>query len=113
MSIGLGHYMHGQACRPATSKTPLARKAGQLTYFFSASWIDPGIAEGQMEWVNGSIAAMRPVASPRSYINYLSSDREQDVRASYGESYERLARIKRQYDPTNFFHRNRNILPAG
>jgi FAD/FMN-containing dehydrogenase len=65
-----------------------------------------------MQWVNQSNAAMRPLSSKGTYINYLSSDNEQDVRASYEHSYDRLAQIKRRYDPGNFFHRNRNIRPA-
>ena len=31
------------------------------------------------------------------------------VRASYGANYERLAALKAQYDPTNFFRMNQNI----
>ena len=34
------------------------------------------------------------------------------VRASYGGNYERLARIKKRYDPSNLFHVNQNIEPA-
>ena len=33
------------------------------------------------------------------------------VRAAYGRNYERLAAIKRRYDPDNLFKVNHNILP--
>jgi len=92
--------------------TPLTRRRGQLTYFFSVSWVDRRIAETQMAWVNRSLNAMKSLVSKGTYINYLSSDNESDIKASYEQSYDRLARIKRKYDPTNFFHRNRNIRPG-
>jgi len=54
---------------------------------------------------------MRPYSSSATYIDYLSSNEPSDVRASYGQSYDKLVAIKRKYDPQNFFHLNRNIRP--
>jgi FAD/FMN-containing dehydrogenase len=34
------------------------------------------------------------------------------IRATYGKNYPRLAKIKKKYDPTNFFRVNQNIKPG-
>jgi FAD/FMN-containing dehydrogenase len=46
-------------------------------------------------------------------INHLNTeDRPERIRASYSGNYDKLAAIKRKYDPTNFFRLNANIQPA-
>ena len=54
---------------------------------------------------------MRPV-SRLAYVNYMGTSSADEVRAAYETNYERLARIKRRYDPANLFRANHNILPA-
>ena len=58
--------------------------------------------------------AMRPYAGGAgSYVNFIADAEDDRVKASYGaEKYARLARIKREWDPDNAFHRNVNIRPA-
>ena len=46
------------------------------------------------------------------YVNFLSADDSERVRSAYGPNYERLARVKRRYDPANLFRVNQNIKPT-
>ena len=47
-----------------------------------------------------------------AYANFLASATEEDVAAIYpAETYQRLAAVKRQYDPGNLFARNHNVRP--
>ena len=51
--------------------------------------------------------------APGRWLNYLGDDQGDDaVRGAYGPNYQRLAEIKRQYDPENVFRHNHNIPPA-
>jgi FAD/FMN-containing dehydrogenase len=62
------------------------------------------------------IALVRPWADTRTMVNFLAPEEattQREMRVIYGaELYDRLARIKRDYDPTNMFRVNHNIEPA-
>jgi len=45
-------------------------------------------------------------------VNMMMEEGEDRVRATYGSNYERLARVKAEYDPDNLFHVNQNIRPS-
>ncbi len=47
-----------------------------------------------------------------AYVNSLGDEGETRVREAYGSNYERLARLKKKYDPSNLFRLNQNIVPA-
>ena len=54
---------------------------------------------------------MKPFLVESSYGNYLSDEGDEMARAAYGANYERLAKLKTKYDPTNLFRMNHNIKP--
>lgn len=43
----------------------------------------------------------------------MMEEGQERVRATYGDNYQRLAKIKAKYDPGNVFHVNQNMKPAG
>jgi FAD/FMN-containing dehydrogenase len=78
-------------------------------------WEDPAEDAEQIAWARRTADAIRPASlSGAGYGNYASADETAArVRASFGTArFERLARVKRRYDPENTFRSNLNIPPA-
>jgi FAD/FMN-containing dehydrogenase len=73
---------------------------------------DPANAAAISEWAKAYSDAIRPYAMQGGYSNF-EMDVPDRVRGMYGGNYDRLARIKAQYDPENVFRVNQNIKPAG
>ena len=56
---------------------------------------------------------MQPHAAHSVYVNNLGAEGEDRVRAAYApEIYDRLVRLKDEYDPDNVFRLNQNIRPS-
>jgi FAD binding domain/Berberine and berberine like len=63
-------------------------------------------------WVAEFSAALNQGDSG-AYVNFVGDEGEARVRAAYpGATWDRLARIKAQYDPDNVFRLNQNVPPA-
>jgi hypothetical protein len=74
---------------------------------------DPANAEAITTWCKRYWDALHPYSSGGSYVNFMMDEGQDRIQATYRDNYERLAWIKKQYDPTNFFRVNQNIRPAG
>jgi hypothetical protein len=74
---------------------------------------DPGKAAALKKWGREYWEAVHPFNLGGAYVNFMMDDEiDGRVQASYGANYERLAAVKRKYDPGNFFRVNQNIRPA-
>ena len=66
-------------------------------------------------WAKSYWEAVQPFSkNGGGYVNFMMDDGdERRLKATYGENYERLAALKRKFDPKNFFSVNQNIKPKG
>jgi FAD/FMN-containing dehydrogenase len=74
---------------------------------------DPASAPAISQWTRDYWTELHPTSAGGAYVNFLMDEGDDRVRAAYGGNYERLAQVKRRYDPDNTFHVNQNIRPAG
>ena len=73
---------------------------------------DPANADAIRDWARSYSDALRPHTLGSGYVNFQMQETGERVRAMYGDNYDRLSRIKSQYDPQNVFRVNQNIAPA-
>ncbi|WP_119459065.1 FAD-binding oxidoreductase [Rhodospirillaceae bacterium SYSU D60014] len=71
-------------------------------------WDDPAEDQRCIAWAREFFNAAAPHATGGVYVNFITEDEER-VAAAYGGNYDRLADIKRRYDPENLFRLNQNI----
>lgn len=102
----------GAVARIAPTATAFPHRSAQYDFLPTAVWEDPAQTEKNVDWVRKLWAEMKPFSSGGEYVNNLGEDGHDRVRAAYGPNYARLAELKNQYDPTNFFHLNANIEPT-
>jgi FAD/FMN-containing dehydrogenase len=111
--IALWHQ-GGAISRVGVRETPLGRRDAPFLISFDGAWLDARDNERNIAWARNAWAAMQRHSSGGLYLNFagLGEEKEDLVRAGYGENYDRLVQIKTKYDPSNLFRVNNNIKPS-
>jgi FAD/FMN-containing dehydrogenase len=105
------HQMGGAMGRVAESASSFGERSMPFVLNAVTGWHDRGGDDAHVEWARKVIASASDASTGRAYTNFLG-DRNA-ARSSYGdETYDRLAELKAEYDPTNVFRLNQNIEPA-
>lgn len=102
----------GATERQAPDAMAYAHRDAKFVMNVHGRWDDPADDESCIGWARSFFNASAPYASGGVYVNFLTSDEADRVRSAYGSNYDRLAQIKRKYDPDNLFRTNQNIVPA-
>jgi FAD/FMN-containing dehydrogenase len=75
-------------------------------------WDTPADADAPRQWVKSGWERIEPLTDG-FYVNLGAGDESaRRIRGTYGGNFERLARLKRRYDPGNLFRLNANIPPS-
>jgi FAD/FMN-containing dehydrogenase len=115
MSVMLAYYLGGAYCEADPDATAFGgtREPQWVTFILAIAPDAEVLAADRAGWSRAMADALQPLAlDAGTSVNGMAEQDDRRVRAAYGKKYERLARIKADYDPGNVFHRNINIKPA-
>ncbi len=102
----------GATARPAVDATAYPHRDARYVMNVHGRWETPAEDAPGVKWAREFFAASAPFASAGVYVNFLTEEEGARVHSAYGVNYDRLARVKRQYDPENLFRTNWNVVPA-
>lgn len=102
----------GAMGRVRADATAFAGRDARYIMNVHGRWSDPADDERVRAWARAAFLDAAPHATGGGYVNFLTEDEGERVRASYGANHERLQSAKRRYDPANLFRINLNITPA-
>jgi FAD/FMN-containing dehydrogenase len=106
------HHFGGAVARvPPKSAAYGERDAPFIVNALASAFTGDGF-ERHVNWAQSLYRALAPSSTGGAYINFLSNEGQDRVRAAYGDKYDRLVALKDRYDPTNLFKLNQNIAPS-
>ncbi|QNE75971.1 FAD-binding protein [Streptomyces finlayi] len=73
---------------------------------------DPANAPAVTRWSTDYWDELHPHSMGGAYVNFIGAGESRErVRSTYRGHYDRLAAVKKAYDPGNLFHANQNVEP--
>ena len=102
----------GAAARVPADATAYAHRSKRMLVNVAAFYTTSEDRVLRERWVKEYARTLQP-DDVSGYVGFLSDEGDARVRGAYpGKTWERLTKIKAQYDPTNLFRLNQNITPA-
>lgn len=112
MRVAQLRVLGGAIARVAPEATAYAHRTRRIMVNVASFYEGPADKAEREQWVASFAAALNQGESG-AYVNFVGEEGVQGVRSAYpGATWDRLAAIKRRYDPANIFRINQNVPPA-
>ena len=108
-------HMGGAISTVDPEATAFAERTSPYMVSIDGMWDDPADDEDNVAWVRAAWDAVGRVGNGAVYLNFTGLADEANTAAvdsAFGRNLRRLAEVKADYDPDNFFRLNNNIAPA-
>lgn len=105
-------HLDGAAGRVPSAAMAYPHRNARFVLNVHTRWRDVGQDNACIGWARRFFEATAPHATGGVYVNFMTADEQDRIRAAYGSNYNRLASLKAKYDPSNLFQVNLNVRPA-
>ncbi|HEY2801588.1 MAG TPA: FAD-binding oxidoreductase [Chthoniobacterales bacterium] len=102
----------GETTRAAPEAMAYSSRDAKYVMNVHGRWETAAEDAAVIAWSREFFDKTKPFASGGAYINFMTEEESDRITSAYGPAYQRLAELKRKYDPTNFFRMNQNIKPG-
>jgi FAD/FMN-containing dehydrogenase len=95
----------------AADHSPAGNRDAAYVLNIAGSWEKPGDDAANIKWARDCFEAMRPCSTGGTYLNFLTEEEGADrIEAAYGRAnLDRLAALKRKWDPDDFFRHTKRV----
>ena len=111
MAVTQLRVLGGAYARVPADATAYAHRGSKIMANLAALYGNPDEKDHHEAWVTKYEKKLRQ-SDKGAYVNFLAEVDQKQVRAAYpGDTWKRLGKVKKNYDPTNLFRLNQNIPP--
>jgi FAD/FMN-containing dehydrogenase len=112
MRVAQLRVLGGAMARVPNDATAFAHRDRNMMVNVASFYEGPEDRPRREAWVSDFAEALNQ-GDIRGYVGFLANEGSDRVQAAYpGGTWDRLRRVKAQYDPDNVFRLNQNIPPA-
>jgi FAD/FMN-containing dehydrogenase len=105
------HTLGGAVSRVDELETAFPHRNAETMLVFASLWNDPAEDEAAIAATREWYGHLEPFTG--GYYQNIEWEIDETAAGNYGPAYDRLADVKAQYDPMNFFRLNSNVKPEG